>query len=880
MVPMWTGMWQGWFGTLAGFGRARWTLAPPADLAAAFARHALVLLLGAAFAAAVTVGGRPARRWLAPGRPGGTPGLAPGRPGGTPGASRTERICLATGLGWSALAMALFALALTGLYARPVLLGLLALLAGAGLAAGPLRRAALPDVPAGWKLPLLLALPAAAILPLAVLPVTWMDTAVYHLAAPERFLRFHRFATEGANMAFHMQLMAEFVNVYALLAHLEPLTPFLSLPPFLAGVGALAAWIARSMGPGPALAGAVLALLNPWAAWVLLTAKNDLAVAGMSILALVLQLRGRIVPAFACWGLACTVKVSGLALAGQAWLWHEGWRIWRRRSAWRPDLAGCSALVAPAVPWMLKGWIMRGDPLWPLLSRWWPGAMADPFVLAAIKALVGPPVPFSEHLATLWHYVSVAEPGLLLLLPAAALAGSRLPRELRLGLVLAAVMILGFEFTVRFELERLSLPAVSLLWGCGAAGLAALTAGWARWGRAAAWTAAAALAWGAYGQVPASAGVNPDMAVAYLLGALPPERYLDTSQTTLRETQRAMASLGGAGSLQLVEESRIFRWPVRVMMDEAWGRPAPWLLTREAASADRVMIRLHQRDIRYLGLNVISNLFPTAAGEHFEWTPRQIDLWREVMSRHAVIAVAPRHCDHMNGGYYIWRFARPRAARAEPIFYLPGIKQIITSIVRPYSGGSTNATAAASCDLALAWAKRYPDDGEFRMLAGFFGSLCDRQAMALELYTPLIRAGMVGENSLLVAGQLAMNAGRLEEALDWLERGAEMFNDQREISDKLLAFVLTRLALKDAADPDRLPQALARARRAVALFPDNAGTHEMLGFVLLRMRRPAEALAAFRTALQRPGLTPAMEGEVRRFAAQAEAQLPRESRVF
>jgi hypothetical protein len=759
-----------------------------------------------------------------------------------------ERLFLGAGLGWAGIGMALYGLALTGLFTAPAAAAILAAAAASGARLPrPGFRAAL--VPAGTAAAL--SAPIIIVAPLFMVPNSYIDTYLYHLGLPDQFLKSHRFVVDWTSQAFQIPVLGEFLNVYAILlghdafAHLAPLVPY------LAGIGLAAAWTARMSGRGAAGVAAGLALTAQSVVCLILAGKNDLAEVGYCLMAMALTARGFTRHAAVMWGVACGVKMNGYAFAGMAWVAHEAFRAWDRRRSWRPDPAWPLLVFAGAAPWLAKSWLLKGDPVWPFLSRWIPGALWDPVREEALKlgARVAPSLSgiFSQTASV----VLDNQPAVAVMAPAFVLAFFLSPRSVRRGGLFVVGAHLAYMALIRFEYDRLSLPLLTFFCFAGACAGSSLLHTASRGLKAAVALTLVVSAW-----MPVARGLrlstaSPAANVNYLLGNVRYGRYVDLRNTTYGEVQAALARLEGVRYAALVCEGRCYRWPCRIRTDDMLGRNMPWALTREADTPERLGKRFRQLGVSHLVFNFITESYTWPCDKPYAWDSRQLDLWHAFVKGRLVPVTAPFRSDHQNGGFYIFRLAERAKWPAPGAFYMPGIKPL-----RWEMQNSTQVMGSGTDPrgVAMMYAKRFPDIGIFNVEVSMLSVALGDWKTAYEAMRPWYRAGLVSDVSTGCYGQACLALGRYDEAVEALGKSTRLFIDQRQVSRTLLGKSLAGQAWK-RMDSGNLPGAHASAFRAYGTNPPDPVTRAAYGTALAVLGRCREAAPMLAGALAQ-GLDP------------------------
>jgi len=729
---------RGWSGAVAALGSVGWREVLAARPLHALAAHAQVLGIALAVAAAWAGYGAPVLAWL-----------------GTPAAKRWERAALALLLGFAALGAALLGVALAGLFAPAVV----AVAALAGLALPGARAAvaaaarARPRLPATGRRWVVLGL-APVLIPLlaALTPDVQMDSYTYHLAVPEQILRVHKFTAEGLSLSRGYTLAAELVYSAAVIPGRDSVAHWLNIIAFAGAVSLLAGWVSRLAGPAAGwLAAGAIATMG-FVVQMAMVAKNDLAAAAYPLAGVVCLARGW--PGLAAVLLGCggAAKWNGLLFAALALpaLWRGG----VRRSL------GRTCLVAfPVLPWLLRSWLWAGDPVWPALSRWIPGALWDapsqeamtimrhPWGGLAAGLLAAPPA--------LFRAVVAEAPGLALLVPF-ALAGGL---QARWTVWYAAAGLAGCAVAMPFQWIRLALPAVILLAEAASAGAVRTAARWPERRRIVAAAALALVAWLPAGGFVTSA--DPARRLPALTGAWSEDRFLSESLTTYRVLARNLGRLPGCTRLVGFSDIRHYRLPGRYLEERCYGGTWGWTLARESATPERIRIRWRQLGIRYAIENVVNEGLPHAAAAPFRWDSRMLAVWRAFVGRYLEVAVPPPEEDDRNGGFVAWT-VRARPLDREPGWLpsLPGIDAVVDEVTRHGLTGDAEGWISSARVLA----SQVPNVDFVGSLAAVGYYSLGRYAEAYGELLAGVQHGSVADGNFWMAGASALMLGRRADA--------------------------------------------------------------------------------------------------------------------
>jgi len=686
-------------------------------------------------------------------------------------------------LGLVALGTALLGVALTGLFAKPVVLAVLPALA---LAA----RAGLPS-------PLALAVRAAVSLPrggiaaaaFALLPaIAWLpsprvdqDSLAYHLGFPAQCLLAGRSPLDWVPWTFHLSLPFDLAHAIPLALGEDRLARWLLLGAFAAGCAVVAG---RALGRGDRRSGwlgPLLALSAPGFFWLTTVTKNDLGAAACLVAGAILWLEEGSPAGAALLGAAVAVKITNAPLA-VAWLLLARRRVVPASAGTTAVALAAALLVLPAAPWLAKSWLSTANPVYPLLWRVFPSPGWSAANNAAVDATgAWMPETFRPHglirawLSSWWRDFPLPFLGLGLLLA----AGRARP---------AGVIVLGSLTTLAFgHMARLLVPAAWLAAALTPAALSRLA------GRAAR-TAAALAAFVALVAIWRS----PSARSAPWLDACLPAGAVRAADLTTYDS--AVRSLAGTAPRRLlsVGEERTYRLPARAVCNGFIGEtPLVWLMVRTSADEARLERRFRQLGAGLVWYNVVSVERASYFAASFPWDDRMLRLYQTFCRRWLEVKRGPDRIDARGGGICLFGLrARPLDPPADAVWFLPGAETAIRAARLLRDGGRTRE-ASRAFERVLAAA---PRTGYFVNQLGFLRFGAGDWAGAARTLRPFVEEGMVDSVNLPSYGAAIIYLGRADEA----ER-----------------ILLRCLSIYDTAAPNRVNLAWARQQKAVAAM--NAG---------------------------------------------------------
>jgi len=689
--------------------------------------------------------------------------------------------------GWVAVGTALFALALTGLYARGPILGVAAALAVAGLPAVPrIRRTSRLPGGATWAWSALVAIAALPVLAQVRVPVLEQDSLIHGLALPAQWLLAHRAVWDRLPLNFHLPSPLE--AGFAL--------PLLLGDERLAKVAVVSCAAAATLLVPRERAGmcAVLTLALLPVMSLAATAKSDVAAAAMTVGGMVVtgDAAGRRRPlgwALLGCGLAAKFIYAPLALV---WL-----------AAFPPPrgarLRAAALLALPSAPWWIAAFATTGDPWYPFAAGIfhpfaWGRLNRETFFSQQLPLWPAGTVAWATLPGAAWRGIRETDAWLLVALP--GLVGFRATRRPALAVVAGGLVLLRFAHLVRYTLPAEWMLAMLTAQGLAAlgrptlhvptpqaprardsartsgpsVGLAMLTAqALAALGRPAASWAAVGLALARIAAVAATpelglrlAGLAPDAAL----------KSIATTYVTAADRLRAM----GVHRVLTVGEGRIYRLPARVAFNGFSGEtPVVWQLAKESGDAARLAIRVRQANVPWLLYDLVAVDWITPRYAAFAWDERMLRLWIGFCRDHLALVARPDAFDSWGGAFALYRVARAAGPPA-PVWFVPGAEGASLSAKSARDQGRFAEAQAGYASLL----KRFPEVGAFHSERGYAYELMHDWSGVLRETRPWIRAGMRDTVNLPTFAEAAVNLGRFDEAEPALQEAIALYPGTRD----------------------------------------------------------------------------------------------------
>ncbi len=740
-------------------------------------------------------------------------------------------------LGLVCSSLVLMGIGLCGLFLMPVMS---AVVGGLALATFRFARRTVPTVyPAaapnriwGW-----LGLPAILFSPLLLVPPVDMDAWHYHLAAPEHFLKLHRFHTAGTFTGFNLELIAELQNTLPVSLRMEALGCIIPFLIYMAAVRSAGTWLTRNASPLAGGVGIGLLISISWALGTATAGKNDAMCAGACLIALLAQADRRYVTAAFCWGAAASLKVNGLlfaCIATLSVLYSVGRPGWRLAGTW---LTGASL----ALPTLARNYLVLGDPHWPILNHWFGIGLGEPELRCALTSMLERDGHWGTIITALFANVRDGLPALLIFLPVVIMNWARIPSRILLVGVLGVTFIITHTVGIWYEADRLSLPGLAAMCIPIAAGMDWLLRSQTPSVKIGLLLLATLSTWLS---LPSSVTkVRDAESVRFLTGANTRETLFDRRWTGNWRARHALSSLPGVTKLMLTNDRSVYLWPGMVWTEEFGDRSPTWALTRVCATLPRLLIRVRQMGISHIALNTVEPFHLSPRGKVyrcFAWSPRQMRLLRDFMCSHVTwIHVSPT-ADLANGAYMIGQVNTNALLTLSQSPDLPGAKEVLWRALQPFlDRGDAKQSLANAAALYRAW----PEIISYRHLYGSMLYHTGQWEMALEILGTISPMAYPGNYSAGLAAMAAINARKPLRAEHLANQVLEVYTDRREQTLDTLSSAMALQAANLASKPGTsLERALSLVQEAARLKPQpNRLVRLCMGRVLRRAGRFSEA---------------------------------------
>lgn len=646
--------------------RYAWTGGDGPGVVIATSRGLALVAVAAALSLTLSLAGRTVTR------------LARFRPAGAAEAFTVPFLC---GIGLTGTAW--FGAGLAGLFMPGVLLAMAVLPAIVEIRREAAGRPATHSTPVVVRPPWWAAATAAFLLlqaaPYWLCPETDQDALDFHLALPERFLSLHRIQLdplEASAYAFR-PMPFDLLHAPAIALDADPVARLLQAAGLLAGLWLVGAFVARRSGTSVAWMAALVAAGALTVAHTAARAKNDLAAAATVTAAWLIWLERRSpargLVAACLGGFAVAIKPTTAPVAAVLILTIIPSRAARLRGAvFAAGIAGFALL--PFAPWLLRTWLITGDPAYPHLSprwftglHWSAGSATIWHVLESYQSFraIEPSLPGAA-----WRWLCLDAPGLLVLLPLAFASSRRPAWRTVAALGLAVVLTLAGQPAARYLI-----PAGWVLVAVVTPAVAALPG---RAGRVALAGALFAACLPHLLVFPAEGLAADDRARfgnpwPYVAGARSRDAFLRTRLTTLQELRDAVAGSVRPGDRVLMHHDargyRLGRMAQRGQEDA--DEPVLWLWAKEGRTPADLAKRFRQRRIAALTATPSRYFRYDAAAHEFAWDARMLKLMRGFSGRRLAVVWRSDTEDQINGDALLFTVAERDRAGGGPWPMLP-----------------------------------------------------------------------------------------------------------------------------------------------------------------------------------------------------------------
>ena len=383
-----------------------------------------------------------------------------------------ESVLFAFVSGSACVSLAVFTLLATGIAYTGIFLAI-----GVAAIAMSLRekqpdRVSLPPLPSFWKWIFLLVFCAYTVLywSQAMGPEYSPDGSTYHLGYVARYLRQHGFGWITTSVYANLSQGLEMLFLFAFAFGRHSAAAMVHFAFFVTLVLAMVTYGRRFNFPRGGIFAALLIYTSPVFGFDGTTAYVDVAAACVVFFAFyALQIwelqrdNGLLILAGLLSGFAYAIKYT----AGIAVIYAVGFVLWKSRSLRRAAIV-CATSAILISPWMIKNWIVVGNPVSPLMNRWFP----NPYVSVAFEQAYIALMTHAAGLTPLQRFLDTTFLGgvaasilgpVFLLAPIALLAiWSQVGRRLLLAAAVTGV-VCGINIQTRYLLP--AVPFIALAMG-------------------------------------------------------------------------------------------------------------------------------------------------------------------------------------------------------------------------------------------------------------------------------------------------------------------------------------------------------------------------------------------------------------------------------
>jgi hypothetical protein len=500
-----------------------------------------------------------------------------------------------------------------------------------------------------------------------------------------------------------------------------------------------------------------------------MVAKNDLIEAAYVVAAGSFMLSGRgrgarIAAIF--FGCAAATKYTGLVSLATG----IGWLIFSLPKKQWAEMV-CFGIL-PFGPWAVKSWLFTGDPAWPLLAAWLPGALWDPATAGAIHAMRGGSL-VSDLLAMgPKHFESLVlyAPAVAVMSPMAALAFRSSERRVRQLAAYTVVTAIAMYCALPWQAMRYAIPFHILWTGLVSAGTFRVVAAWPR-------TQRLAGAWGLAILVlvatPRLLAERADIGArcTYLLGGYTKQELYRARMTSMADAHDALKGLADVRRVMYAGELRYLHMPGQHLGDRGPGQGLIWMASKESQTPGEIVKKFRQVNCRHILLNFVTEAYPHIGASSFHWDDRMLALWRTFTGRYLKLMAVPQNVDNHNGGFAIYEL-REKPLSRDPLWlpYMPGIEGLLIEVSQFGQSGNLSGWITAARQIY----RRVPDVDLIRDQLALGLRLQGSWGEAWRLYKVGIDHGTLTGTNLFDAAVCAASLGQFAAAEKLLHRCAEV----------------------------------------------------------------------------------------------------------
>lgn len=665
-------------------------------------------------------------------------------------------------------------------------------------------------------------LPVVLVFPWLLTPELQTDAWEYFLNGPDRWIHLHGFSVRGATPPLHYPFVAEMLYAIPLLFARDHVARWLNGLVLVSGI-----WAAATVFGVRLRHAFLVALTSATSVYALTCGKNEGFQAGAILLAVScgwLAVRRGSSSARALSGIFAGLAISTKYLAGLNVAWVPVLLWWESpRRLIRPWIEWGLVAVAVVSPWLLKTWLMTGDPAYPVLSGFFPSIITGWDLRNAqvwkrcTEVAMAPSMfwdRFGAGLVGEHPVVAVALPFLLW----------RPGLTRRLTLASLAVYAVWYAVLWNPQTTRWAFSSMGIL--------LILAAGeWGRWldqGRLARATAVLCLVAGAAASL-AKLSFYPNP-IPYAYGGESRDGFIGRELTSFMDVRRALAPRSDGKALLLVGEVREYELPrpCLVALSHASGEaPLIWRLVNASSTLRDLEVRFRQLNVNRVAYNYVSVKLAQMVLAPFVWDDRMLTLYEAFCRKHLRLAGQSVFCNFWTGGY-CWYDLDPVHDIGGPAstYFLPGAEAQIQRATFLHNAGRGDEALAA----LLALVKAHPGVGSFRSELGYEYSLRHDHLNAYQAFKPAMAVGVRDSVNGPSFGLAACSIGKFDEGRAVLDRSLDAYPDFAEtirvaLADAINARALTAVRAGKLAEAER---ELGEAERYLTFEPQDPASQAAL----------------------------------------------------
>lgn len=611
-------------------------------------------------------------------------------------------------------------------------------------------------------------------------PETHPDLYAYGLAAPGRWLAEHGLSCQGAYPLTHFPLLGEIMFVYPLLLNTEQVARCCTALAFVAGVLSVISLLGSSVRVRCLCMTFILASA-PTSEFVA-TAKNDAVVTGfcLALLAAIVRLRpdssvgAPVLAGLLAGGMLATKLTGGIALVWMLVLALLGEFQVRRFRRWGVILA----CVAPIAPWLMKSWLLTGDPIYPIgggmipsLVAGWDGRNGELWRLnLQLVRLHGT----ATAMEVTREIVSQMPAHVLVCGIAMCTASSFLKASWSLCCVVFLVWLFPSNHVIRFSMPLLlAWTAMSLRWS----GFANGNVPSLRMAVLVIMTVLSVLGHVLLPFAKSASGLR-DLAVHHLIGLESTSQVQRQVFTVEEDFRRQLENTPSQRRILVVGAVNEYRSPRRMFIDAPFSTgqtPLVWHMVHSSWTPDDVLKKFRQLNVSAVAVNGVRESYWASLLKPFVWTERMAGMYRIFWFTHSKLTYRSKTLDHANGAFHLYSIAPKGVPERSFSEYLPGTESLLGPGYQARALRHNEEEVSRQFALTCA---RAPGVGHFMNMLGGSRLRANAPVEAFRLLSIGFEHDMLDDLNLTDGAFAALLIDRESEAVNALKRALDKYTDR------------------------------------------------------------------------------------------------------